>query len=29
MYADVNNLFDQKPDIGTNTYPVNSIGLFF
>jgi iron complex outermembrane recepter protein len=29
MYAGVNNLFNQKPDIGTNTYPVNSVGRFF
>ncbi len=28
MYAGVNNLFNQKPDIGTNTYPVNSVGRF-
>ena len=29
FYAGINNLFNQKPDIGTNTYPVPSIGRFF
>jgi iron complex outermembrane receptor protein len=29
LYAGVNNLWDQKPDIGTQLYPVNSIGRFF
>lgn len=29
FYGGVNNAFDQKPDIGTNTYPVSSIGRFF
>jgi outer membrane receptor protein involved in Fe transport len=29
LYAGVNNLFDQKPDIGTNTYPVSAVGRFF
>jgi len=29
VYGGINNLFDQKPDIGTNTYPVPSVGRFF
>jgi outer membrane receptor protein involved in Fe transport len=29
FYGGVNNLFDQKPDIGTTTYPVPSVGRFF
>ncbi|MBO9575229.1 MAG: TonB-dependent receptor [Sphingobium sp.] len=29
FYAGVNNLFDQKPELGTNTYPVNSVGRFY
>jgi iron complex outermembrane receptor protein len=29
LYGGINNLFDQKPDIGTNTYPVPSVGRFF
>jgi outer membrane receptor protein involved in Fe transport len=29
LYVGVNNVFNQKPDIGTNTYPVPSIGRFF
>ena len=28
FYAGVNNVFGQKPDIGTNTYPVSSVGRF-
>jgi outer membrane receptor protein involved in Fe transport len=28
FYGGVNNVFGQKPDIGTSTYPVNSIGRF-
>jgi len=28
FYAGVNNLFGQEPDIGTNTYPVSSVGRF-
>jgi outer membrane receptor protein involved in Fe transport len=26
FYGGVTNLFDQKPDLGTLVYPVNSIG---
>jgi iron complex outermembrane receptor protein len=29
MYGGVNNLWNQKPEIGTQLYPVNSIGRFF
>ena len=29
VYGGVNNLWNQKPDIGTQSYPVNSIGRFF
>ena len=29
FYGGINNLFSQKPDIGTNTYPVSSIGRYF
>jgi outer membrane receptor protein involved in Fe transport len=29
LFAGVNNLFDQKPDIGTSRYPVSSVGRFF
>ena len=29
FYGGVNNLFDQKPDIGTSRYPVTSVGRFF
>ncbi len=29
FFGGVNNLFGQKPEIGTNTYPVPSIGRFF
>jgi outer membrane receptor protein involved in Fe transport len=29
FYGGVNNVFGQKPDIGTNTYPVSSVGRFF
>jgi outer membrane receptor protein involved in Fe transport len=29
FFAGVNNLFDQKPDIGTLRYPVSSVGRFF
>ncbi len=28
LYAGVNNVFGQKPDIGTNTYPVSSVGRY-
>jgi outer membrane receptor protein involved in Fe transport len=29
IYGGVNNLFNQKPDIGTSTYPVSSVGRYF
>ena len=29
MFGGINNLFNQKPDIGTNTYPVSSVGRYF
>jgi iron complex outermembrane receptor protein len=29
FYGGVNNLFDQKPAIGTSRYPVSSVGRFF
>lgn len=29
FYGGVNNLFNQKPEIGTSTYPVSSVGRFF
>ena len=29
FYLGVNNLFDQKPEIGTSRYPVSSVGRFF
>lgn len=29
FFGGVNNLFNQKPEIGTNTYPVPSVGRFF
>jgi len=29
VYGGVNNLWNQKPDIGTQSYPVDSIGRFF
>ena len=29
FYGGVNNVLNQKPDIGTSTYPVNSLGRFF
>lgn len=29
VYGGVNNLFNQKPELGTGTYPVNSIGRYF
>jgi len=29
FYGGVNNLFNQKPDIGTSRYPVSALGRFF
>jgi iron complex outermembrane recepter protein len=29
FFLGVNNLFDQKPDIGTDRYPVSSVGRFY
>jgi iron complex outermembrane receptor protein len=29
LFAGVTNLFNQKPEIGTDTYPVSSIGRYF
>jgi hypothetical protein len=29
LVCGVNNLFDQKPDIGTSRYLVSSVGRFF
>ena len=29
FYVGVNNLFDQKPDVGLTFYPVNALGRFF
>ncbi len=29
IYGGINNLFNQKPDIGTNSYPVPSVGRYF
>lgn len=29
IYAGVNNMFDQKPDIGLSAYPVSPVGRFF
>ena len=29
MYLGVNNVFNQKPDIGTSRYPVSAVGRFF
>lgn len=28
IYGGVNNVFDQKPDIGATTYPISSVGRF-
>jgi len=29
FYGGINNLFDQKPEVGTRFYPVNEVGRFF
>jgi outer membrane receptor protein involved in Fe transport len=29
VYGGVNNVFNQKPDLGTSRYPVNAVGRFF
>ena len=29
VYAGVNNLFDEKPDIDSTTYPVDPLGRYF